>query len=636
LANVRAEQNQIMEAIEHSDRAVEIFRNYYTPKVFPRGHKALASLLFWHGLIQYRAKDYAGAALVEAESARMNQELALHILPGLSEAESLNFVFQNLDLSRVVFDAWEKTQREPAELYEIVWNRRGLVMRLLQQRNLAIRSTVSTQMAQSYRDFEQASRALSKALLAGSPADQLAKLTELKEAKERAMAELIPGSDKLRQSGRSFRDLHQLLPANCAYVEIARSNGTRESPSNFSCFVLTAGRPVAMVSLPDVKAIRETIVSFRTAITEGKPVAAEARVLREQIWEPIEKAFPEKIETVFICPDGELTAIPWSMLPGRGEESVLLEDYAVAAVPSGHVLLDQISNPQRDPKKMSGKALIVGDLAFDDQNTGSPAPGSHPILRAAVRGDTVLHWTRLPGTAQELDGIMALDQDHLISVMRGNDAAISRVLQELPQVHWAHFATHGYFADPKLQTKSDTPALVTKRSTAAARNPQLLSGIVLSGANQPQQVDAAESGILTAEAISMLPLEQLQLVVLSACETGAGDVADGEGVLGLQRAFHLAGARNVVASLWKVDDRATAVLMKLFYENCWTKGQPPIQALRDAQLTLYRNPALIEADLEHRVRGVRVTKTETPGANTNRKTTDPRLWASFILSGRGD
>jgi CHAT domain-containing protein len=75
------------------------------------------------------------------------------------------------------------------------------------------------------------------------------------------------------------------------------------------------------------------------------------------------------------------------------------------------------------------------------------------------------------------------------------------------------------------------------------------------------------------------------LAVLSVCETGLGDVAGGEGVFGLQRAFHLAGARNVVATLWKVDDTATAALMAVFYRELWEKGQPPIEALRRAQWT---------------------------------------------------
>jgi CHAT domain-containing protein len=127
------------------------------------------------------------------------------------------------------------------------------------------------------------------------------------------------------------------------------------------------------------------------------------------------------------------------------------------------------------------------------------------------------------------------------------------------------------------------------------------------------------------------------LVVLSACETGLGRVAGGEGVMGLTRAFHLAGTRNVVASLWKVDDQATAALMKLFYHKLWQERKPPIVALREAQLTVYRNPEQIGQlagarglDFTKTVQAVKGDRT-APAA----KTTPARHWAGFILSGPG-
>ena len=99
-----------------------------------------------------------------------------------------------------------------------------------------------------------------------------------------------------------------------------------------------------------------------------------------------------------------------------------------------------------------------------------------------------------------------------------------------------------------------------------------------------------DGGILTAESVAGLDLGKLELVVLSACETGLGDVAGGEGVMGLARAFHLAGGRNVIASLWKVDDEATAALMTVFYQELWINKRPLIEALREAQLYLYHHP----------------------------------------------
>src|SRR5262249_44970142 len=127
-----------------------------------------------------------------------------------------------------------------------------------------------------------------------------------------------------------------------------------------------------------------------------------------------------------------------------------------------------------------------------------------------------------------------------------------------------------------------------ERVGAAARHPLTQTGLVLAGANLKGKAGA--SGIVTAEALAGLNLNGLELAVLSACETGLGEAASGEGVFGLQRAFHLPGAASVVASLWQVADHAPAALMGLFYHKLWRENQAPLPALREAQLYLYRHP----------------------------------------------
>ena len=125
---------------------------------------------------------------------------------------------------------------------------------------------------------------------------------------------------------------------------------------------------------------------------------------------------------------------------------------------------------------------------------------------------------------------------------------------------------------------------------------------------------------------------------MSACETGLGDVAGGEGVFGLQRAFHVAGTKNVIASLWKVDDRSTAALMKVFYLKLWKEGKPPITALRETQLFILRNPAIIDEIAT--TRGFDFSRPSTlpddgrPHSEMHR--TDVRKWAAFVLSGPED
>ena len=133
--------------------------------------------------------------------------------------------------------------------------------------------------------------------------------------------------------------------------------------------------------------------------------------------------------------------------------------------------------------------------------------------------------------------------------------------------------------------------------------------------------DREEDGILTALEVSEMELPKLELVVLSACETGLGKGAGGEGLLGLQRAFQVAGARSVVASLWQVPDEATRMLMVRFYENLWDRKLPKLEALRQAQLWMLKEG------------GKRGLQREPPEGQAPAGRLPPYYWAGFVLSG---
>jgi CHAT domain-containing protein len=136
-----------------------------------------------------------------------------------------------------------------------------------------------------------------------------------------------------------------------------------------------------------------------------------------------------------------------------------------------------------------------------------------------------------------------------------------------------------------------------------------------------------------------LDLRGLELVLLSACETGRGEVAGGEGVLGLQRALHTAGAATVVASLWQVEDAATAALMGLFYRKLWVEAKPPLVALREAQLYIYYHPELVGPLAAKR--GLDFANPKEPPVGAADPAEVPaararvRQWAAFSLSGLG-
>jgi CHAT domain-containing protein len=208
-------------------------------------------------------------------------------------------------------------------------------------------------------------------------------------------------------------------------------------------------------------------------------------------------------------------------------------------------------------------------------------------------------------------------------------------------------ATHGFFVsvnvfDEPRAGQADSLDNLLNRTEAARRYPALLSGLALSGANLPEEevpgkpADCAD-GLLTAEEIGAQRLSGVELVVLSACESGLGWQAGSEGVLGLQRYFQAAGARTVVASLWRVYDKATQTLMVEFYKNLWEKKLGKLEALRQAQLSVLHGYDRTTGQL----RGPDFSRTESlpTGSATKKPASDaheplpPAYWAAFVLSG---
>jgi CHAT domain-containing protein len=176
-----------------------------------------------------------------------------------------------------------------------------------------------------------------------------------------------------------------------------------------------------------------------------------------------------------------------------------------------------------------------------------------------------------------------------------------------------------------------------ERIGAGALSPLVLSGLVFAGANRPE---TPGRGLVTGEALIDRDLSGLELAVLSACDTGLGDVAGGEGVFSLQRAFHLAGCRNVVASQWKVPDAATAALMGAFYRALWEEDLPPLLALQKAQLAVYRADPQQFREMALRGFGAGDKNLDAiPFVNALPVQPGGRnpavLWAAFTLSGAG-
>jgi CHAT domain-containing protein len=393
--------------------------------------------------------------------------------------------------------------------------------------------------------------------------------------------------------------------------------------ARYVAFVVCRDRPIERIEVGAAEPIETALKDWRHLIEQRKEHedTRSAEKLRRLLWEPIAERLPKETRTVLLAPDAELSRLPWPALSGSKPGSILLEEHALALVPNGPFLLQQLRAERRFGQG-SGRPLVVGGI-----------------------------WKDLPGTERELRLLQGLYGDRALA-LDGRDADVSRVVKELPQARLVHLATHGFFNEKDFHHEQErarqqaTDLLSSQeilagsaglRITAGAKSPLAYTGLLLAGADRPEKA-ASDGAILTGEAIASLDLSRLELAVLSACQTGLGTVADRECVFNLQYAFHLAGCANVVASLWSVPDEPTAALMGLFYRELQA-GKSPLEALRAAQLYLYRHPGQVTALARERINIAKGGKlpdaTPEPQPMTERKTAAVKDWAGFMLSGLG-
>jgi CHAT domain-containing protein len=218
--------------------------------------------------------------------------------------------------------------------------------------------------------------------------------------------------------------------------------------------------------------------------------------------------------------------------------------------------------------------------------------------RALSRDYGGLKFKPLPGAEAEARSVAKLLGDDCV-LRLGADARESE-LKAVPSPRVLHLATHGFFlSDQEFRRTNSLPNSLVgdlgSRLNASLpqnqwENPLVRCGIALAGANHAKQITnaIAEDGLLTGLEASLLNLQGTELVILSACDSGSGEVKIGEGVMSLRRAFRIAGAQTVLASHWSVSDKATGQLMTEFMRR-WQAGEPRAKAWREAQLTLLRS-----------------------------------------------
>ncbi len=329
-------------------------------------------------------------------------------------------------------------------------------------------------------------------------------------------------------------------------------------------------------------------------------VDASKRSLYEILWKPLEKELTG-IKTIYYSPSGLLHRINLDAIP-VSETETLADKYQLIELNSTRQLVipNQIKIANND-------AVLFGGIQFEQDTT---VQKEDPILASRSRGelsfssvDSTLRggsWNYLAGTEREVNSIEKIMQSTGVNTnLKKGSSATEEFFKNIgtnnnssPRI--LHIATHGYFfADPKESHQSSVISLQEEPVFKISEHPMLRSGLIMAGGNavwQGQQtLEGKEDGILTAYEISQMNLSNTELVVLSACETGLGDIQGNEGVYGLQRAFKIAGAKYLIMSLWQVPDKQTSLLMTTFYKK-WLEEKMSIQdAFHAAQKELRDN-----------------------------------------------
>ena len=416
----------------------------------------------------------------------------------------------------------------------------------------------------------------------------------------------------IRERNLTLNDIARSLPSQSVLVDFiqyrrydftARTNQWKEQRYGaYLTFPLMNGSTnvlVERVDLGEAAPINEFIALVCKRMSAGQFAAKDLAGALEQlsglVYAPLARHLTN-VSHLVICPDGQLSRVPFEMLPVGNK--YLVEEKTISYVTSGREVVRHSSSAAN---VHNSKSVVMGNPDFNFNlaaarplNPAVQLAGGPSSLRSLTRDYDGIKFKPLPGAEAEARGVAKLLGDDAFLYL-GADAREAQ-LKAVQSPRVLHLATHGfYFPDQEFNsTNSSAKPNQTRRLPYAKKNnwenPMVRCGIALAGANHAMQITnaLAEDGLLTALDASLLDLQGTELVILSACDSGAGEVKIGEGMMSLRRAFLIAGAQTVLASHWNINDNATSQLMTEFMRR-WRAGEPRAQAWREAQLELLRS-----------------------------------------------
>jgi CHAT domain-containing protein/Tfp pilus assembly protein PilF len=497
-----------------------------------------------------------------------------------------------------------------------VLRRKGRVLDALSENLSALRRRFNTEDQSLLDGLSDINSQLARLVLAGPLRKSLQQhhdqIKGLEEKREKIEAEISRRSAGAYEDSRPIKleAIQSAIPSDAALLEFVtykpfqwkttdEKSGSGEP--HYVVYVIRNKGEVRWAELGAAKDVDSAVRSWRQALRDPrrKDVEQLSREVDQKVMQPL-RALIGDATHLLVSPDGILNLIPFEALVDN-QGRYLVEHYAITYLTSGRelqrmqVTRNSLSNP-----------IVMADPLFGDPETDQPSKYQARRQNSISRRQSVntggdlseVYFGPLGGTEREASTIKSLFPE--ITLLTGAAATEAR-LKQAAAPRLLHIATHGFFLTDET---NDTVTRGTRAisTTAKIENPLLRSGLALAGANLHKSSN--DDGILTALEASGLNLWGTKLVTLSACDTGLGEVRNGEGVYGLRRSFVLAGAETLVMSLWPVSDYVTREMMTAYYKGL-KQGLGRGESLRQVQLSMLKRKGR-----EH-----------------------PFYWASFIQSG---
>jgi len=573
--------------------------------------------------------DLEAALARSLEGERIRRQHLRLTAHGLSEQEALTYGGQYRELIAPAFHAALADPAAVEPLWDAVIRSRALVLDVMAER-LALAHS-EPELHPLIQARSDAARALTEQLTGrpqGMPAEQHASLIDearaVLEKAERALAKASMEMGRRRaESVTGFSEVAAALPEGEALVAYERFRavtgydeaGLPTRATTMVALVLPGGASMPRIlDLGPEEDLQGLVEAWRGAVTvpsDGAGARATGEALRSAAWDPVEELLADATR-VHVVPAGVMHLVNLAALPARGGGWLIEADRSFHQVSTERDLV----GAGHHATEAGGGLLALGGADFD-RLTGSDAvqpweqvaKSAQAMLAMVFRGANSgcadfadLRFGDLPGTRREAQAVSRSWRAHArrsgrspkTVLLQGGAATEEAFKTKAPGRSVLHVATHGFFLGDCSEAADGTRGIHGVGSTAddaaddaGSESPLLRSGLALSGFNRRSEAgDGQEDGVLTAEEISSLDLSATQWAVLSACESGRGAIEVGEGVLGLQRAFRVAGVDTIIMSLWAVDDDSTASWMEELYEARLARGRDTADCVREAGLAL--------------------------------------------------